>query len=81
MVYRVLGKLLWKGGLERAEIAIVHRGAPGDVKVIEGSRVDEVKSGYLTYTNRFGEDTVIPLHRVLEVRLDGKQLWKRARKA
>jgi uncharacterized protein (UPF0248 family) len=80
MVYRVLGKLLWKGGLRRSEITILHRGAPGDRKVIPGSSVKEVKKGYLIITGPGEEETVIPLHRVMEVRTDGKQIWKRAGK-
>jgi uncharacterized protein (UPF0248 family) len=99
MVYGVLGKLKWRGGLESAEIMILHRGAPGDRKAVRGSDVLEVKQGFFTYSPdsrvREGpgasaarnksyvagrEATVIPLHRVLEVRLDGKPVWKRARK-
>ena len=95
MVYRILGRLLWKGGLERADIVILHRGSPGDRKVIPGSRITEVKKSYLVYrddnyTRVFSARTygkgadrqvTIPLHRVLEVRLDGRQVWKRAGKA
>lgn len=77
MVYRFLGKLFWKGGLERADIIIIHRGAPDDRKAIPGSSVTEVKSGYITYKSRYNEETVIPLHRILEVRLDGRVAWKR----
>ncbi len=95
MVYRVLGRLLWKGGLERAEIVILHRGSPGDRKTIPGSRITGVKKSYLVYRNGnytrassargYGRgadrQVTIPLHRVLEVRLDGRQVWKRAGKA
>ena len=80
MVYRVLGRLLWRGGLERAEVVILHRGAPGDRKVIPGRQVTSVKRGYLLYRNDSGEEIIIPLHRVLEVRLNGETLWKRKEK-
>ncbi len=77
MVYRVLGKLLWMGGLERAEVMILHRGARGDRKTIPGDRITEVKKGFFIYVNQGGEETVIPYHRVQEVRLKGKTLWER----
>jgi uncharacterized protein (UPF0248 family) len=92
MVYRVLGRLLWRGGLERAKVVILHRGAPGDRKTIPGSRITEVKKSYLVCRDETGvssalygrgtdRQVTIPLHRVLEVRLDGRQIWKRAGKA
>jgi uncharacterized protein (UPF0248 family) len=95
MVYRVLGRLLWKGGLGRAEVVILHRGSPGDRKAIKGSRISEVKRSYLVlrddshkgllsargYGSGADRNVTIPLHRVLEVRVDGRQVWKRAGKA
>jgi uncharacterized protein (UPF0248 family) len=79
MVFRVLGRLLWEGRLENAGILIIHRGAPGDIKEIAGSSITEVKRSYVTVRGS-PQDTVIPLHRIVEVRVDGKQVWKRAPK-
>jgi uncharacterized protein (UPF0248 family) len=81
MVYQVLGKLLWKGGLGKAEVVILHRGAPGNKKIIFGRDISEVKRSYFVYRNQAGEETTIPIHRILEVRHEGKQVWKRAGKA
>jgi uncharacterized protein (UPF0248 family) len=81
MVYRVLGRLLWKGALGRADVVILHRGAPRDRKLIPGSRITEVKKSYLVCRDGANRKVTIPLHRVLEVRLDGRQIWKRAGKA
>ena len=81
MVYGVLGKLLWQGRLKDTEVVIIHRGAPDDKKDISGDRVTAVKGSHFVYRNREGTKTTIPLHRVLEVRLDGKTIWKRAGKA
>jgi len=78
MVYETLNRLRWKGGLEDCEIIILHRGAPGDKKLIPGKSVTEVKKSYFYYRNcKDGRETYIPLHRVLEIRLKGKVLWKR----
>ena len=77
MVYRVLGRLRWKGRLREAEVVILHRGAPGDRKSIPGEKIVEVKKGYFIYVNTLGRETVIPYHRVLEVRRDGKRIWEK----
>ncbi len=81
MVYRVLGKLLWKGELDRAEVVILHRGMPGDRRIVPGSRISSVKKGYILVRDGRGEESTIPLHRILEVSLDEKQIWKRTGKA
>jgi uncharacterized protein (UPF0248 family) len=78
MVYGTLSRLKWVGGLEECEIVILHRGAPGDRKVIPGKKVTEIKKSYFYYRN--GSETCIPLHRILEVRLEGKVIWKRMTK-
>ncbi len=75
MVYNTLNRLKWTGKLRDCRIIILHRGAPGDRKVIEGGQVTEVKRSYFMYEN--DKEVFIPLHRVLEIKLEGKTLWKR----
>ncbi len=76
MVFNVLNKLKWKGCLGKIEIIIKHRGSQGDRKVISGRSITEVKKSYFMY--KIGDnETFIPLHRVLEVRMGKKVLWKR----
>jgi uncharacterized protein (UPF0248 family) len=79
MVYETLNRLKWKGGLEDCEIVIRHRGGAGDKKVIHGKSVTEVKKSYFYYRDsKSNRETYIPLHRVLEIRLGVKVIWKRA---
>ena len=77
MVFEVLNRLKWKGGLEDCEIVIRHRGAPGDVLTLSGSSLTELKRDHFMYINEMGEETFIPLHRILEVRSGSKVLWKK----
>jgi len=72
MVFEVLNRLKWKDGLGGVEIIILHRGAPGNRKVIMENEVTEIKRSYLVYGI-----TEIPLHRIREVRKDGRTIWKR----
>ncbi len=76
MVYNTLSKLKWTDGLGDCEIIILHRGAPGNRKVISGKSITQVKKSYFYY--REGKDEIfIPLHRILEIRKGGKIIWKR----
>jgi uncharacterized protein (UPF0248 family) len=76
MVFQALNRLKWKGGLEKCEIIILHRGAPGDRKTVRGSQVTGLGRHYFCYTDK-GKETTIPLHRIQEIRLEEKTLWKR----
>jgi len=76
MVNKILNKLKWTKKLKNCEIIILHRGAPGDMKVISGSKVTEVKKSYFMYEDE-GRETFIPLHRVIEVRSGGKKIWEK----
>jgi uncharacterized protein (UPF0248 family) len=76
MVFQTLNRLKWQGLLKDAEITILHRGAPGDIKTIPGDRITEIKKGHF-YFSSGNRETFIPLHRVLEIRYKGELLWKR----
>lgn len=75
MASDVLNKLKWTGKLKGCEIVIRHRGAESDEKTVSGSDVTEVKKSYFLYRN--GKETFIPMHRILEIKLNGKSIWKR----
>jgi uncharacterized protein (UPF0248 family) len=79
MVFKTLNRLKWKGGLQAARVVILHRGAPGDRKVIPGSRITQVKKSHFYYKDG-GRESFMPLHRILEIRLDGETIWKRSTK-
>jgi len=79
MVFEVLNRLKWKGGLELADIIILHRGAPGDMKAIKGSQLTGLDRHYFWYSES-GNEITIPLHRVRRIRLEGKLIWERKEK-
>jgi uncharacterized protein (UPF0248 family) len=76
MVFETLNKLKWKSGLNECVITILHRGAPDDRKVVEGSCVTELKKSYFSY-EKDGRESTIPLHRVLEVKVRNDVIWRR----
>lgn len=63
---KVLQKAFWQKEIGDIEIVILHRGAPGDRKVIAGILVSNVaRDGF--YYKSGGRETFIPFHRILEV--------------
>jgi uncharacterized protein (UPF0248 family) len=80
MVYETLNKLKWTGKLNKSKVVILHRGAPGDKKIISGKDITEVHKHYFLYkTAADSEETLIPMHRVLEIEFDGKTIWKKSK--
>jgi uncharacterized protein (UPF0248 family) len=76
MVFQTLNRLKWSGRLKSCRIVILHRGAKDNKKVVEGSLVTEIKRSYFLYREK-GRETFIPNRRVLEIRVNGRAVWKR----
>ncbi len=76
MAFNTLNRIKWTGTLDRCEVVILHRGVEGDRKIIQGSDITELKRSYFCYKKWGGRETCIPLHRVLEIRIEGKAIWK-----
>lgn len=68
-----------KTGLEGLEVAILHRGAPGDMKVIRGESIADIAPRAML-VREGGEDTLIPYHRVRIIRRGDTVIWRRALK-
>lgn len=71
---------------ERADEYLItyrHRGAPDDVKRIRASSIRKLGKSYFTLKDESdSEETVIPFHRIIEIRnlQEGTIIW-RSRKA
>jgi uncharacterized protein len=76
MAFNTLNRLKWTGRMGGCTITIVHRGAPGGLKAVNGADVVEVKKSYFTYQN-CGRESFIPLHRVRTICCAGETLWKK----
>jgi uncharacterized protein (UPF0248 family) len=84
MVSRIreaLNKIRWHKGFDPRdyEVHIVHRGAPGDVKVVPAFCITEVLSGGFKFKDADGDEKAIPYHRVLLIRnrVTGKVLFSK----
>lgn len=77
-VSNLLNRLKWTDRLPESEIVIRHRGAPKDQKKIKGDNITEIRKGsfsYMDFDTR--KEFHIPMHRVLEIWMDEKVVWKK----
>ncbi|MEM3737215.1 MAG: RNA repair domain-containing protein [Candidatus Bathyarchaeia archaeon] len=76
----MLGKIFWSGSMpvEDFTVTFIHRGAVSDKKTIPFSSILKISRACFTYRSN-GEEILIPLHRVLEVKntKTGVSLWRK----
>lgn len=65
--------------LHTLDITVVHRGAPGDVRTVGGSRIVDVNAASIVVQDGLseGEGTALPFHRFVRIERDGACLWDR----
>ena len=73
-----LNRLKWTKKLPESEVVILHRGAPDNRKSIKGDHITEIQRGSFSYVDfETKKETRIPMHRVLEIWMDDKVVWKK----
>ena len=73
-----LNRLKWTKRLPESEVVILHRGAPDNRKSIKGDHITEIQRGSFSYVDfETKKETRIPMHRVLEIWMDDKVVWKK----
>ena len=75
----ILNRIKWTGNsdLEGVEIRVLHRGAPGDRKVIAGNEVVALEHSYIVLEHD-GTETRIPYHRIQRIFRDGAVIYDRS---
>jgi uncharacterized protein (UPF0248 family) len=80
----MLNKIKWHKSFDPRdyEVHIIHRGVPGEVKVIPAFCITEVLSGGFKFKDADGDEKAIPYHRVLLIRdkVTGKALFQKENK-
>jgi len=82
----VLNELKWKPGVDfsKIEVDYIHRGTPGDVATVKGSSIIKLGPWAMEILS-LGKDVkspqpgrpIIPYHRILRIRYDGKTVFDR----
>jgi uncharacterized protein (UPF0248 family) len=78
MVKKLLDELRWhpKKSLKGVEITYIHRGAPGDRITIPAEHITAFEKSFFRIM-KDERETMIPYHRISEVRKGGKVLWRK----
>jgi len=73
-----LNKLKWhsKFTLQNSKITIVHRGALGNIRVIDGADIIELGHSFMRVASPDG-NVEIPYHRIIQTEVQGKILWQK----
>ncbi len=72
----ILNELKWryKSSLEEAKIYYVHRGAPDDYRIMDGSEIEELNRSFIKT-----EEAQIPYHRIFKIEYEGEIIFERER--
>ena len=72
----LLNEIKWRFDLGRCRIYYVHRGAPGDIKIVEGSEIKNIERGFLILKGEM-QDVYIPYHRIFRIDFDDDKIFER----
>ncbi|GFO97641.1 hypothetical protein ig2599ANME_1846 [groundwater metagenome] len=75
----ILNEIKWRFDLNRCRVYYIHRGAPGDVKMIEGSIIKNIERGFLVLEGVV-EDVYIPYHRIIRIEYDTQIIFERKKR-
>ncbi len=75
MAKNILNMVLWHPKMEKnhTKISYIHRGAPGNIKTIQGSKIDIIENGFLV----LNDETQIPFHRIIKIEYEDKLIWEK----
>ncbi len=72
----LLNEIKWRFGLGRCRVYYIHRGAPGDMMVVEGSVIRNLERGFLVLEGD-EQDVHIPYHRIFRIEFDNRLIFYR----
>jgi uncharacterized protein (UPF0248 family) len=76
----IFNEIKWRFDLAKCKIYYIHRGAPGDVKIVEGSTIKNIERSFLVLEGDF-EDVYIPYHRIFRIEFDNEIIFEKIRKS
>lgn len=74
----MLNEIKWRFDLSKCRVYYIHRGAPGDAKVVEGSLIKTVDRAFLILEGV--HEVYIPYHRIFKIEYEGKPVYVRKTK-
>jgi uncharacterized protein (UPF0248 family) len=74
----IFNEIKWRFNLANCKIYYKHRGAPGDVKIVEGSLIKNIERSFLVLEGDF-EDSYIPYHRIFRIEFMDQIIFEKIR--
>ncbi len=72
----LLNEIKWRFDLGKCRIYYVHRGAPGNVKVVDGNAIKRIDRGFLILEGEV-QDVHIPYHRIFRIDYNDQIIFER----
>lgn len=70
----MLNEIKWRFDLGRCRIYYIHRGAPGDTRIAEGSAIKSIDRAFLVLAGE-AQDAYIPYHRIFRIEFDNRIIF------
>jgi uncharacterized protein (UPF0248 family) len=75
----LFNEIKWRFDLSRCKIYYIHRGVPGDVKIVEGSDIKKIDRSFLVLEGVV-DGVYIPYHRILRIDYDDQVIFERTKR-
>ncbi len=72
----IFNEIKWRFDLKKCRIYYIHRGAPGDIRIVEGSMIKNIEKSFLILEG-FEEDVFIPYHRITRIDFNDHTIFER----
>lgn len=72
----IFNEMKWRFDLSKCRINHIHRGAPGNIKVVDGSMIKNIDKSFLVLEG-IQEDVYIPYHRITRIEYDNQIIFDR----
>ena len=72
----IFNEIKWRFDLAKCKVHYIHRGAPDDMKIVDGSLIMDIGRSFLVLHGAF-EDVYIPYHRVLRIEYEDQIVFDR----
>ncbi len=72
----LLNEIKWRFDLGRCRVYYIHRGAPGNIKAVEGSAIKIIDRAFLILEGE-PHEVYIPYHRIVRIEFDNRIVFER----
>ncbi|VVB91404.1 Uncharacterised protein [uncultured archaeon] len=72
----LLNEIKWRFDLGRCRVYYIHRGAPGNIKAVDGSAIRTIDRAFLILEG-VPHEVYIPYHRIVRIEFDDRIVFER----